>query len=51
MLTQAIQQLLGSYYREMNCAIISDSRVCGNIDAERAKPFGARLAMFNELKP
>jgi P4 family phage/plasmid primase-like protien len=51
LLTQAMQQLLGSYYREMNCAIISDSRVCGNIDAERAKLLGARLAVFNELKP
>jgi phage/plasmid-associated DNA primase len=34
----------------MNCAIISDSRVCSNIDAERAKLLGARLAVFNELK-
>ena len=51
LLTQALQQLLGNYYREMNCAIISDSRVCSNIDAERAKLLGARLAVFNELKP
>jgi len=51
LLTQALQQLLGAYYKEMNCAIISDSRVCSNIDAERAKLIGARLAVFNELKP
>jgi putative DNA primase/helicase len=50
LLTQALQQLLGAYYKEMNCAIISDSRVCSNIDAERAKLIGARLAVFNELK-
>eukprot|EP00798_Chlamydomonas_sp_ICE-L_P000223 gene223-biopygen2214 len=37
LLTQALQQLLGEYYKEMNCAIISDSRVCSNIDAERGK--------------
>eukprot|EP00798_Chlamydomonas_sp_ICE-L_P010893 gene10893-biopygen10959 len=50
LLTQALQQLLGAYYKEMNCAIISDSRSCTNIDAERAKLIGARLAVFNELK-
>eukprot|EP00798_Chlamydomonas_sp_ICE-L_P022681 gene22681-biopygen31344 len=50
LLTQALQQLLGAYYKEMNCAIISDSRSCSNIDAERAKLIGARLAVFNELK-
>eukprot|EP00798_Chlamydomonas_sp_ICE-L_P027071 gene27071-biopygen814 len=32
-------------------AVISDSRVCSNIDAERAKLIGARIAVFNELKP
>eukprot|EP00798_Chlamydomonas_sp_ICE-L_P007213 gene7213-biopygen17029 len=50
LLTLALQQLLGAYYKEMNCAIISDSRACSNIDAERAKLIGARLAVFNELK-
>jgi P4 family phage/plasmid primase-like protien len=50
LLTQALQQLLGAYYKEMNCAIISDSRACSNLDAERAKLIGARLAVFNELK-
>eukprot|EP00798_Chlamydomonas_sp_ICE-L_P008343 gene8343-biopygen13480 len=28
LLTQALQHLLGAYYKEMNCAIISDSRSC-----------------------
>eukprot|EP00798_Chlamydomonas_sp_ICE-L_P019071 gene19071-biopygen27938 len=51
LLTQALQQLLGEYYKEMNCAVISDSRVCSNIDSERAKLIGARIAVFNELKP
>eukprot|EP00798_Chlamydomonas_sp_ICE-L_P000154 gene154-biopygen12 len=51
LLTQALQQLLGAYYKEMNCAVISDSRVCSNLDAERAKLIGARIAVFNELKP
>eukprot|EP00798_Chlamydomonas_sp_ICE-L_P028621 gene28621-biopygen32533 len=51
LLTQALQQLLGEYYKEMKCAVISDSRVCSNIDAERAKLIGARIAVFNELKP
>ena len=50
LLTQALQQLLGNFYKEMNCAVISDSRQCSNIDAERAKLLGARLAVFNELK-
>jgi len=50
LIMQALQQLLGAFYRELNCAIISDSRVCSNIDAERAKLLGARLAVFNELK-
>ena len=48
---QSVLQLLGIFYREMNCAVISDSRTCSNIDAERAKLLGARLAVFNELKP
>ena len=49
-LTQSLQRLMGPFYCEMNCAIISDSRVCSNIDSERAKLLGARLAVFNELK-
>lgn len=51
LLTQTIQGVLGDFYREMNCAIISDGRKAANLDAERAKLQGARLAMFNELKP
>jgi putative DNA primase/helicase len=50
LLTQALQELLGPFYREMNCAVICDSRQCSNIDSERAKLLGARLAVFNELK-
>ena len=51
LLTQSMQTLLGNFYREMNCATISDSRVCSNIDAERAKLQGARIAVFSELRP
>lgn len=51
LLSQACQALLGPLYREMNCAIICDGRRVCNIDAERAKLLGARVAMFNELQP
>ncbi len=50
LLTQALSWLLGAFYREMNCAIIIESRACTNIDTERAKLLGSRLAVFNELK-
>ena len=49
LLTQAIMTLMGGFYREMNVAIISNSRQATNIDAERAKLRGARIAVFNEL--
>lgn len=38
---------MGEFCREMNCAVIFERQTC-NIDAERAKLLGARLAMFNE---
>ena len=50
LLTQALTWLMGGFYQEMNCAIIIDARVCTNIDTERAKLLGSRLAVFNELK-
>lgn len=49
-LTQLISAVLGNFYREMNPGIIVDRRV-SNIDAERGKLLGARLAVFNELQP
>ncbi len=49
-LSQLLQRLLGNFYKEMNCAVIVDRNVC-NIDAERAKLLGGRVAVFNELRP
>jgi P4 family phage/plasmid primase-like protien len=48
-LTQTMSRLFGSFYREMNPAIIVDRQVA-NIDAERGKLLGARIAVFNELR-
>jgi P4 family phage/plasmid primase-like protien len=48
-LMRALQRLLGDFYREMNVALIT-SRTCANIDAERAKLQGCRVAVFNELQ-
>ena len=50
LLLQALESLLGSLYANINCAVISGSRTCSNVDAERAKLLGTRIAMFNELK-
>ncbi len=49
-LSQLLQKLLGDFYKEMNCAVIVDRNVC-NIDAERAKLLGGRVAVFSELRP
>ncbi len=50
-LTQTLQSVLGdAFYREMTCGIIVDRNV-SNMDAERGKLLGARVAVFNELKP
>ena len=48
--TQSLSHILGSLYRDMDVAIITDRRV-SNIGSERAKLLGARVALFNELKP
>ena len=48
--TQTLSHILGSLYRDMDVAIITDRRV-SNIGSERAKLLGARVALFNELKP
>ena len=49
-ITQTLQKVLGHNYVEMNCGVIV-YRQFSNIDAERAKVLGARIAVFNELKP
>ncbi len=50
LITQMLQNVLGSFYSEMNCGLIVDRQV-SNIDAERHKLLGSRIAVFNELKP
>ena len=49
LLMQAVALLLGPLYVEMNCGIIINRQVA-NLDAERGKLFGARVAVFNELE-
>ena len=46
-LTQTVRELLGGFCQEMNCAVIFERQTC-NIDAERAKLLGTRIALFNE---
>ncbi len=49
LLMQALADLLGkTFYVEMNCSVIVNRQVA-NIDAERGKLHGARVAVFNEL--
>ena len=47
---QTLAALLGTFYVEMNPAIICERQTC-NIDAERAKLQGSRVVVFNELEP
>ncbi|PNH01551.1 putative helicase [Tetrabaena socialis] len=49
-ITQTLASLLGSLYQEMEVGIITERQV-SNIGAERAKLLGARIALFNELRP
>ena len=50
-ITQTIQKILGDhFYVEMNPGIICERQVA-NIDAERGKLLGARIAVFSELRP
>ena len=51
LLMQALMNLLDKpFYSEMNCGVIVNRQVA-NIDAERGKLLGARVAVFNELEP
>lgn len=47
---QTLAAILGNFYVEMNPAIICERQTC-NIDAERGKLQGSRVAVFNELEP
>jgi len=51
LLTQTLAGLLGQpMYQEMSPVVICD-RQTSNLDAERGKLLGVRLAVFNELEP
>ena len=49
LLVQTLQELLGDYFRDMNCAVIVERVTC-NIESEKAKLQGGRIACFNEPK-
>jgi P4 family phage/plasmid primase-like protien len=49
LLMQSLMEIMGRFYVEMNCGIII-SRQVSNLDAERGKLLGARIAVFNELE-
>jgi putative DNA primase/helicase len=49
-LTQALAELLGPFYVSMNAGVVCDRQV-SNLDAERGKLLGARLAVYDELRP
>jgi P4 family phage/plasmid primase-like protien len=48
-ITQLLGKLMGGFYREMNPGVIVDRNV-SNLDSERGKLLGARIAVFNELR-
>ena len=48
-ITQTLSRVLAGFYKAMNSGLICDRQV-SNIDAERGKLLGARLAVFDELK-
>lgn len=48
-ITQTLSRVMGGFYKAMNSGLICERQV-SNIDAERGKLQGARLAVFDELK-
>jgi putative DNA primase/helicase len=48
-LTQTLAKVMGAFYKAMNPGLICDRKV-SNLDAERGKLLGARLAVFDELQ-
>ena len=48
-ITQTLSRVLAGFYKAMNSGLICERQV-SNIDAERGKLLGARLAVFDELK-
>ena len=49
-ITQLLQKLMGGLFVDMNPATICERQV-SNIDAEKGKLLGARIALFSELAP
>ena len=49
-LTQALADVLQTFYVSMNAGLVCDRQV-SNLDAERGKLLGARVAVFDELRP
>jgi P4 family phage/plasmid primase-like protien len=49
-ITQTLSHILGPFYCEMNVGLITNRHVA-NLDVERGKLLGARVALFNELAP
>lgn len=49
LLMQTLSRLLKGFYDEISCAVVA-CREAANLDAERAKLQGLRIACFNELK-
>ena len=50
LITQTLRKLLGPFYKEMLTGVIVQRQVA-NLDAERGKLLGSRIAVFNELEP
>ncbi|WP_289460427.1 hypothetical protein, partial [Klebsiella pneumoniae] len=48
-ITQTLSRVLGGFFKAMNSGLICERQV-SNIDSERGKLLGARLAVFDELK-
>ena len=48
-ITQTLGRVLGGFYKAMNSGLICERQV-SNIDSERGKLLGSRLAVFDELK-
>lgn len=48
-LTQTVSKVMGNFFKAMNSGLICERQV-SNVDAERGKLLGARLAVFDELR-
>ena len=51
LISQVLQLIMNRMYVEMNTGVLIENKNVANMDAEKAKIRGARLAVFNELSP